>query len=276
MSIHLARDGSALGVFSEAEVREGLASGRFRHDDLAWREGMPAWVALASWPEFATIGGPSGFAPDAPSGPAMPAWERGASFASFFETIRDVAIDPIRTFDALPREGLGKPLAYNYAAMLPALLCGAVGYGLLISIVGAATLFGQNTELTEGLADGGFGATYMGFIICCLAATLPVLSFVGAGFTHLLLLPWGPKGGYVMTYRASAYATGAFMPFAFIPCLNYVSGPWSMVSQVIGLSRVHRMDWWKVVLSIIVVPCLLACCLVWLAIAAGGMAASGR
>jgi hypothetical protein len=88
---------------------------------------------------------------------------------------------------------------------------------------------------------------------------LPLFNFVGAAITHVLLLPWGPSGGYAQTYRANAYAYGAFMPFAFIPCLNYVAMPWQLVAAIIAHSQVHRIAWWKVVVSLVVIPCLCVC-----------------
>lgn len=52
MEIHLARDGTSLGIFTADDVRAGLSDGRFRRDDLAWCAGMPNWKPLRDWPEF--------------------------------------------------------------------------------------------------------------------------------------------------------------------------------------------------------------------------------
>jgi hypothetical protein len=87
---------------------------------------------------------------------------------------------------------------------------------------------------------------------------VPLFNFLGAALTHLLLLPWGPSGNYAQTYRANAYAYGAFMPFAFIPCVNYVVMPWQLVAAIIAHSQVHRIAWWKVAISL-VIPCLCVC-----------------
>lgn len=263
MSIHLARDGSALGIFSESEVREGLAASRFFLTDLAWREGMPAWTPLSTWPEFASFGMAPDSAPPA-TGPAMPAWERGASFANFFATIRDVAIDPVRTFDALPTGGIGRTLGFNYLAALPSWFCGSLVYGMLFALLGAAALMGGGAEaerLSRSLGTLGAGGIALGIAmaLACFLAFLPLLNFIFAGVAHLFLLPWSPKRGYQATYRVVAYAQGAFLPFFFIPCLIYVALPWSIVATVIGFSRVHRMDWWKVALSILMVFCCLIC-----------------
>ena len=52
MEIHLAREGTSLGIFTADDVRAGLSDGRFRRDDLAWSAGMPTWKPLRDWPEF--------------------------------------------------------------------------------------------------------------------------------------------------------------------------------------------------------------------------------
>jgi hypothetical protein len=88
---------------------------------------------------------------------------------------------------------------------------------------------------------------------------VPFINFIGAAFTHVLLLPWKPAGSFAQTYRANAYAYGAFMPFVFIPCVNYVVMPWQLVAAIIAHSQVHRIEWWKVVISIVVIPCCCVC-----------------
>lgn len=46
--IFVNRDRQSLGQFSEQEVSNGLESGRFLPDDLAWQEGMESWQPLSS------------------------------------------------------------------------------------------------------------------------------------------------------------------------------------------------------------------------------------
>ena len=42
------RDGAQFGPYEEEEVRQFIYAGNFRDSDLAWREGMPAWLPLAT------------------------------------------------------------------------------------------------------------------------------------------------------------------------------------------------------------------------------------
>ncbi|MCX6969562.1 MAG: GYF domain-containing protein [Verrucomicrobia bacterium] len=46
--IFVNRDRQSLGQFSEQDVSNGLESGRFLPDDLAWQEGMESWQPLSS------------------------------------------------------------------------------------------------------------------------------------------------------------------------------------------------------------------------------------
>ena len=280
MQIHVARNSAQLGVFSPEEIHAGLASGRFLAADLAWREGMPTWTPLGDWSEFRGAGMPppspsgSSFVPGATdeSAPAMPSWERNASLANFVATIKEVALDPVRTFANLRDGGFARPIAFTYWSLLPAWLCGSLLYGGILFFM---LTVGKSGTLPDDPAMKWLTSVGPVKAAACVSAFLalfflfvPLFNFVGAGMTHLLLLPWKPAGGYALTYRANAYSYGAFMPFVFVPCLNYVAMPWQMVAAVIAHSQVHRLAWWKVVISLIVIPGCCACALYALLIAA--------
>ncbi len=47
MNILVAKNGSQLGPFSEADIRTKLASGEFAPTDFAWKEGMASWSPLS-------------------------------------------------------------------------------------------------------------------------------------------------------------------------------------------------------------------------------------
>ena len=265
MQIHVARHQQQLGVFAAEDIVAGLSSGRFLASDLAWREGMAAWTPLGDWPEFRGAGVPvsPAQAKDA-AAPAMPSWEHGASVGNFIATIKEVALDPVRTFANLRDGGFARPISFTYWALLPAWLCGSLLYGALfgfLASVGASGLPGNNDPFLAWVASVGplAAALVISAALAVFFLFVPLFNFVGAGMTHLLLLPWNPSGGYAQTYRANAYAYGAFMPFAFIPCVNYVAMPWQLVAAIIAHSQVHRIAWWKVVISLVVIPCLCVC-----------------
>jgi hypothetical protein len=266
MQIHVARPPTQLGVFSVEEVAAGLQAGRFLPTDQGWREGMSAWTPLSQWAEFSPLGIPSAPAEfaQAASAQPMPAWERGSSIENFFSTIKDVALNPVQTFDNLPAEGgLGRPLLYNYLTTFPALLLLAALYALILAVMGDGVLQGIRDDSTvprflKDLSVGGLMGLMFGFVFC-LALFAPLALFVSSAFTYFLLLPWSPRGGYAGSFRANAYVNGAFFPLTCIPCLNYVAAPWQMVVNVIALSRVHQIAWWKVLISVVVIPCCLCC-----------------
>jgi hypothetical protein len=265
MQIHVARQQQQLGVFAAEDIVAGLASGRFLASDLAWREGMPAWTPLGDWAEFRGAGVPS-----SPSGhaqaadlPAMPSWESGASVGNFIATIKEVALDPVRTFANLRDGDYARPISFTYWSLLPAWLCGSLLYGALFGFMAMAAKAqaGGNDPFMSWI--NGVGPFMAALVISGALAVfflfVPLFNFIGAAFTHVLLLPWKPAGTFAQTYRANAYAYGAFMPFAFIPCVNYVVMPWQLVAAIIAHSQVHRIEWWKVVISIVVIPCCCVC-----------------
>jgi hypothetical protein len=266
MQIHVARHQQQLGVFAAEDILAGLSSGRFLASDLAWREGMAAWTPLGDWAEFRGVGVPPpspGQTKDA-AAPAMPSWEHGASVGNFIATIKEVALDPVRTFANLRDGGFARPISFTYWSLLPAWICGSLLYGALfgfMATVGAAALPGTNDPFLAWVASVGplVAALAISAFLAVFFLFVPLFNFVGAGITHLLLLPWGPSGSYAQTYRANAYAYGAFMPFAFIPCVNYVVMPWQLVAAIIAHSQVHRIAWWKVAVSLVVIPCLCVC-----------------
>ena len=270
MQIHVARNSTQLGIFAPEEIIAGLQSGRFLASDLAWRDGMPAWTPLGDWSEFRGVGVPppspssaSAFGAKDDSALAMPSWERGGSFANYVATIKEVALDPVRTFANLRDGGYARPISFTYWSLLPAWILGSLLYGGIVFFmlsVGQAAALPKDPAMQWLSGTGAFAAAAIisGFLGVFFLLT-PFFQFLGAAITHLLLLPWKPAGSYAQTYRAGAYATSAFMPFAFIPCLNYVVMPWQMVAVIIAHSQVHRIAWWKVVISLFVIPCCCVC-----------------
>ncbi len=266
MQIHVARPPNQLGVFSAEEVAAGLQAGRFLPNDQGWREGMSAWTPLSQWPEFAGLGIPSAPPESAqvPVAQVMPAWERGSSIQNYFGTIKDVALNPTQTFDNLPADGgLGRPLLYNYLTTFPALFLLAALYAMILAVMGDGVLQEIRSAPTtpsflQDLSVGGLVGLMFGFVFC-VALFAPLALFVSSAFTYFLLLPWSPRGGYAGSFRANAYVNGAFFPLTCIPCLNYVAAPWQVVVNVIALSRVHQIAWWKVLISVVVIPCCLCC-----------------
>lgn len=117
MEIHVARDGSALGVFSQDEVRQGLASGRFRGSDLGWRSGMSAWEPLSRWSEFAADVPTAAPAADGAVGIE---WETRPSLGALLRGIWMTVTRPAGL--AAAKLGFGRSLGGAYLALLVGLL----------------------------------------------------------------------------------------------------------------------------------------------------------
>ena len=58
MAIYLSENNQQVGPFEDAEILSSLAAGKRSPDDLAWREGMPAWVPLRTLFPHAVNAGP--------------------------------------------------------------------------------------------------------------------------------------------------------------------------------------------------------------------------
>ena len=61
-------------------------------------------------------------------------------------------------------------------------------------------------------------------------------------------------------------STGAYCPQSRQPELKHAAVrvepaqlPWQLVAAVIAHSQVHRIAWWKVVISLVVIPCCCVC-----------------
>ena len=259
MQIHVARHSAQLGVFAPEDIVAGLQSGRFHATDLAWRDGMQVWTPLGDWPEFRAAAMSPGVAPGPDQGaadtisPSAPSWEHGASWANYFKTIKEVALDPAGTFSNLRDGGYGRPIAFGYWSLLVPMICGG-GLYFFISI----------TRLVGEHGPAVFLGYYYGilFVYVCLAASLllfPLTNLFASVVLRCLFLPWAQPAGYRQTYRTNVYLFGSFTPFILIPCLNYVAMPWFLASTIIAHSHVNRIAWWKVAISLVVFACLCVC-----------------
>ena len=268
-NIHINRSGTALGIFPEEEVKEGLKTGRFVGTDLGWREGMPSWLALAQFPEFALAGA----VPPAPGAPpptipplqgsttapvaqtGLP-WDRRQElglFNAFIETLKLVLTNPGVAFAQMKTEGgLVEPLIY-------AVIGGSVGFIVyfLFSIFLSSFGFMSHRDPLAGLMGFGFGAI---FILLFVPVILALGLFIGSAILHLcLMLVGGAKRSFEVTFRVMCFAAGSAHPLMVIPfCGGLISGVWCIVLECIGLARAHDTSTGKAVLAVFL-P-LVVCC----------------
>lgn len=92
MQIHIARDGQRFGPYPLEEVNRQLVAGTIRLTDLAWYEGIPAWISLAQVPGVLD---PASHQPPAViAAPSVPAYAAGI-YAGFWIRVLAYLIDAI-------------------------------------------------------------------------------------------------------------------------------------------------------------------------------------
>lgn len=263
VSIHINRNRQSLGLFSDQEVADGLQSGRFRPDDLAWHASMDSWQPLSS---FTNLPPPSGPAfslpaealPPEPPAPIALAWESPESrplVASAIETIKQVLSKPAEAFRALPAGG-GFSKALKFYVLVSWFTSSiAVIYECIATLINPRILAGG--ELKD-LPQYGIVLIFFGLILI-MPAILFIRSFVASGVVHLaLMLVGGATKPFETTFRVLCYASGATSVIQVVP----VCGPWfyfaaSLVYSVIGLKEAHRTDLWRPILAVFLI--LLVC-----------------
>lgn len=287
--IFISRDRQSLGQFTEQEVADGLASGKFFPTDLAWREPMPAWEPLATFSGLPTPAPAAAVEHQSISTPEAsptltgiePAWERtegGFSFGAMVESVKAILSKPQTVFSAMPVEGgYGKPLKFY---VIVGWITGVIGivYQLAASLINPAMFLGEQSK-------GATPATIVGIFVG-VAIFYPIFlalgSFVSAGFMHLgMLIVGGAKKPFEATYRAVCYANGASSIGQIVPlCGPYIYGLASIVYTVIALKETHRTDLWRPIVAMLLM--FIFCCgivfaaIVGLAGVAGAVGAAAK
>ena len=276
--IHVNRSGTALGIFSEEDVRAGLQSGRFAPTDLGWREGMAQWQPLSQFTEFASgipIGAPPVTegtpAPGAPPPPAAPAltstgqvpeartglpWEQREArgfFNAFADTLAMVLTKPSTAFSIMRTQGgFGDPLLY-------AVIGGAIGAVVAFLLALAASAIGLGGA-RHGVMGALMGLTpTLGSLISSLVAIV-VGPFIWAALVHVaLMLLGGAQKTFETTFRVIAFAQGSTAPLQLVPCCGwFIAMVWNIVANCIGIARAHEIDAGRATLAVLL-PVILCC-----------------
>lgn len=265
--IHVARDGSKLGEFTDDEIREGLRSGRFSGTDPAWTEGMADWKPLAEWPDYGPVVPPLPAAappppppwpvpaPVAETDPEVPhgvPWEQREALGwirAFGGTIAAVLLRPGETFGRMRHTGgLLEPLLFYALLAIP---------GSLI-----ATLYQTGFELISKQETRE--AILAGFAAGMVASFLtPLLLLAISGLQHLTLhLMGGAHRPFETTLRTAAYAGGAPCVLELIPCCGpFAAAVWGIAALCIGLTRTQKCSTGQAVIAALA-PLALCCVLI--------------
>jgi hypothetical protein len=76
--------------------------------------------------------------------------------------------------------------------------------------------------------------------------------YVNTGISHVLVILFGGKQGYVETYKVMAYSVSPSV-FTIIPFVNWVSWIYVLVLQIIGIKERQKLNWAKSI-AVIVIP----------------------
>jgi len=273
MTIHIGRAGSKLGSFSEFEVRQGLASGRFFLTDLGWKEGMETWAPLSQFPELTPRPEPMPPLPDEPALPEAPLppaeiglpWDhrRDIGFLNgFLQTAYMVLLNPTEAFRRMLETGsLANPLLYNLIGGW----FGAIVSGLYLvlttrlqpapgNLTGARALF----YLTPALA---LRETKILIVVGPVLVTVSTL--LTSIIAHLfLMLAGGANKSYQVTLRVFCFCYGSAQLLQALPvCGNLLAPTWFLVSCIIGLAAAHNTGTGRsVVAMLLFLAACFACC----------------
>ena len=209
---------------------------------------------------------------DVQAGPAGIPWEDRHQLGflnALVANLRLILSDPTRFFSDLPkRENLGA--AFQYLLLLT--WVGGLGglvWGQVFQSSQMAMLKSFGFNVPEQVWSPGMRVFFIvGFAIVIPIAVL-IGTFIWTGIVHVFLwILGGAKEGYEATLRVYAYSRGSTALFEWIPfCGTIVAIIWSLVLQIIGLSRVHEIGGGKAALAILL-PLALCCVIVAALVAA--------
>ncbi|VVB58008.1 Yip1 domain protein [Candidatus Anstonella stagnisolia] len=168
-------------------------------------------------------------------------------FAQLLMKIKDNAfLIPQERFDALTKDtGYVDSFVYLLActvfscivyfalwALAPGIMSGGAP-GAAVSSVAPASAF----ELT----------------IQRLLLALP-MAYISFGFLHLVLKLLGAKGGFQKSVQIFVYGNTGSTLFSAIPFVNVLFMAVCLVNVVKGSMQVHKLELWKAVVALVVVP----------------------
>jgi hypothetical protein len=283
--IHIARDGKALGRYSEEDIAEGLRDGKFLLTDLAWSDPMPSWIPLGEFPGLPEVPPATevvaNVAPvERPPLPSVePAWEERQQlgfFKALVETVAALVGRPRTVFVSMPATGgYWGPLLF---LLITGTVSGwaAIAYQFAITRVNPETLGDALKEVPPGMIDWIFAALFV---------TMPLGLVISAGmmcgFYHLALMVLSKTPvRFETTFRIYCYAWGAASVFQLLPmCGGYIYPVFAIYLTVLGFRDVQKVNTPVAVLAVLL-PMLLCCGLAMMlgfgAVAAGGAASVAK
>jgi uncharacterized RDD family membrane protein YckC len=190
---HIARDGQQLGVYSDQDIKSGLASGSIMSTDLMWTEGQADWQPVSS--QFAA------------------AWQAPAMQPPAFNPYAAPQANVISAFMAptVQLASLGQRLA---AALLDGLVA-LVAVGIPYAVAGfSMAMAGQNQQdEIPPAALGGFavaGIALLGLMIYNLVLLTKQGQTIGKKWLGIRIVshPDGQRAGFVKAVLLRGFVNG--------------------------------------------------------------------
>jgi hypothetical protein len=243
MQIHVARNTTPLGVYSQEEVVDALNNGQLMLTDLAWREGMPTWVPLADWPEFKSVITASPFISSASgldgAGTTVP-WEKAKSLGMFWATIKGAIVDPKQTF-AAGRFKFSDYILFSYLGVLfylPFALYGQLQSPHLNQQIADLLRSFNNPALDsaiQGLLESAEQPVYYGIVgFLCFAVIYPFVLAAG-GFLQWLGLKILRQKVSIEQSMVSSIVGVAVANLCFAPFVLTMSVAWLYLALIVLL-----------------------------------------
>ncbi|MFM8363578.1 MAG: GYF domain-containing protein [Verrucomicrobiota bacterium] len=265
--IHVNRNRETLGKFTDQEVADGLKSGRFLPDDLAWKDPMPAWQPLSTFtelPEASSEDQKSAVLEIPVESVVEPAWQRvrGFSIGAAIQSVKQVFENPASTFSNLsPTAGIGRSLAFF---LLLSWVCGsvAVGYECLAAWINPDSLLQSLAQFPEPIRqelqswfDTQGHKKAILFVFASSVAFQPFFLllriFVFSLLVHLFLVVIGARSkNFGVTFQALAYSSGAAAALQIFPLVGTLLGViGSFILGFLAVKNAHAASGWKVALA---------------------------
>jgi hypothetical protein len=185
------------------------------------------------------------------SGPDWEQRDRLGSLRAFWGTFKGTMFDPVRTFDRARLKGFGKPLAYTAVCAVIAASFNALYYVLMqtpqLLLMGSGR--GPGVGLTIGVILG------MGAVNFVMGIGVHFVWVIfSSGLTHLGLLVFkSAREPFETTCRAIAYADSAAHLWNVVPvCGAFIGIVWGIVASIIGVARMHKIDYGKATLAVLI------------------------
>ena len=171
----------------------------------------------------------------------------------FWNTWKAVMFEPMKFFEKMPKK-VSISDASKYYLKIHAILLGVLAVVGLFLVAVFSTIFGFFG--IEGLAVGG---AFFGIYALVILIGFPVLlllswafMFVSAGVLHVFAMVFGSKEKYTESVKIVSYSTTPNL-LAFIPFINYIVGVYSIVLQVMGTHKRHKLSIGKSV-AVVLIP----------------------